>query len=392
MMLNIDVKPNYFFVMKKKNLFITTLLASSMFICGINANAQVTDQTSKNHYYELNFRDNWYISGAVTGNYFIQKKLPGINTHKWTVGGALGVGKWLTPYTGLRLEIDAAPLKMWNQDGTSDDWVKKSVGYMGFYGDFTWNLSNTFWGYNPRRVIDVIPFAGVSFLTALKKNHEGKTPWCLPPSAGVKVNFRISHYVDAFIQDRFTFAADNFNGRQKGDRIETLMTLSAGVSVKLGKNRFIAYNPYEQALLVKGLNGKINQLRRELDICEARKCPEPKPCPDCPPCKITSVVRFKINSSKIAREQQVNVYNAAEWMKQHKNSIVEVVGYADKDTGTASYNMDLSQRRAQAVADQLIKTYKIDPKRIKVVAKGSTEQPYPDHNDWNRVVLFVNEK
>ena len=79
-------------------------------------------------------------------------------------------------------------------------------------------------------------------------------------------------------------------------------------------------------------------------------------------------------------------------MKQHKNSIVEVVGYEDKDTGTPSQNMALSQRRAQAVADQLIKTYKIDPKRIKVVAKGSTEQPYPDHNDWNRVVLFVNEK
>ena len=54
--------------------------------------------------------------------------------------------------------------------------------------------------------------------------------------------------------------------------------------------------------------------------------------------------------------------------------------------------MDKNQRRKQAVADQLMKADKIDPKGIKVVAKGTTEQPYPDQNDWNRVVLFVNEK
>ena len=79
-------------------------------------------------------------------------------------------------------------------------------------------------------------------------------------------------------------------------------------------------------------------------------------------------------------------------MKKHTNAVVEVVGYADKDTGTAEYNMELSQRRAQAVADELTKTYGIDASRIKVIAKGSTEQPYPEHNDWNRVVIFVNEK
>lgn len=382
--------------MKKKKLFVALGLATLTFMFSFqDAAAQGMDTSSKNHYYELKFGDNMYISGAAGVNLFMIPDIPGVNDDRpLTAAGSFAIGKWLTPYVGLRLEVAGAPLKTWGYNGSTGQYVKKSIGYMGIYGDFMWNMSNTFGGYNENRVFSVIPFAGVSYTFATKNNYYGERPDQFPISAGIKFNFRLSHYLDFFIQDRFTLTTDEFDGLPDKWDIDAMMTLTAGFSVKFGANRFTAYNPYEEQMLINSLNDKVNQLRSELDACNAKKCPEvkPAPCPECPACQLTTVVRFRINSAVISREQQVNVFNVAEWMKQHPKAIVEVVGYADKDTGTAEYNLDLSQRRAQKVADELVNTYNVDSNRIKIVAKGSAEQPYPDHNDWNRVVIFVNEE
>ena len=385
--------------MKKTNLLIGCGLAvASLMIPAQSVLAQGQDTTSKNHYYELKFGDNWYMSGGAGINLFMIQNIPGVdNDRPLTAAGTFAIGKWLTPYTGLRLEVAGAPLKIYypaNEDATA--WNKKNVGYVGVYGDFMWDMCNTFGGYNEKRVVSVIPFAGISFLTATRDNFEGRKPYVFPMSAGLKINFRLSHYVDFYLQDRFTFTPDEFDGLEGGYFLEPIMTASAGFTVKFGKNRFTSYNPYDQQLLVNQLNQQINQLRSDLNACQSRPVEtivQEFVAPQCPPVSaLTSVVRFRINSAKIAREEQVNVYNASEWLKANTNYNVEVTGFADKDTGTPEYNLDLSQRRAQAVADELVNTYGIDPSRIAVVAKGSAEQAYPDHNNWNRVVIFVTKQ
>ena len=40
--------------------------------------------------------------------------------------------------------------------------------------------------------------------------------------------------------------------------------------------------------------------------------------------------------------EMVNVYNIAQWMKANPDANVVIKGYADKDTGTAAYNLKLS--------------------------------------------------
>ena len=52
--------------------------------------------------------------------------------------------------------------------------------------------------------------------------------------------------------------------------------------------------------------------------------------------------------------------------------------------------MTLSQRRAQAVRDALVKTYKIDASRIKVDYKGDTIQPFAKEIE-NRVAICIAE-
>ena len=101
-----------------------------------------------------------------------------------------------------------------------------------------------------------------------------------------------------------------------------------------------------------------------------------------------SVVRFSINSAEIAPVEMVNIYNVAQYMKANKSCTLVVTGYADEKTGTPAYNKQLSQKRAQAVMDTLVKQYDIPAGRIEMVAGGSTSQPYPQDNSWNRIVLF----
>ena len=99
-----------------------------------------------------------------------------------------------------------------------------------------------------------------------------------------------------------------------------------------------------------------------------------------------STVRFTINSAKISNSEMVNVYNVAEWMKANPEAKVVVTGYADKNTGSSSYNKTLSQKRAENVVKAL-EGYGIASDRLSIKAEGSDVQPY-DTNNWNRIVIF----
>ena len=81
----------------------------------------------------------------------------------------------------------------------------------------------------------------------------------------------------------------------------------------------------------------------------------------------------------------------AEWLKANPEEKIAIVGYADRNTGSAAYNMGLSERRANAVAKVLTDEYGIDPSRLTVKWDGSEVQPYNNEaqNDWNRIVIFT---
>ena len=165
------------------------------------------------------------------------------------------------------------------------------------------------------------------------------------------------------------------------------------------RDRYQAYNACKDAAYISSLNGQVNALRGEVAATAAALAAAEAqlPCPD--PVVVSestteviapmmSTVRFTINSAKISNEEMVNVFNTAEYLKANPDVNVLIKGYDDKDTGTSSYNMELSKRRAQAVYDALTKTYGIDPSRLAVEGEGSDEQVYSTNN-WNRIVIFV---
>ena len=93
-------------------------------------------------------------------------------------------------------------------------------------------------------------------------------------------------------------------------------------------------------------------------------------------------------STKRKSGLHISNQNLANKLKESDSNIT-IVGYADKNTGTHERNMELSEARANSVANELIKLG-INPDNINVVGKGATEQLF-DENGANRVVIFVTE-
>ncbi len=86
---------------------------------------------------------------------------------------------------------------------------------------------------------------------------------------------------------------------------------------------------------------------------------------------------FETNSWLLIPESQYQLDEMAQFMKLNPGVVMEVVGHTD-NVGTKEYNQELSDKRAGAVAQELIKR-KIEPSRIKSRGAGFSS-PVGDNN------------
>ena len=82
-------------------------------------------------------------------------------------------------------------------------------------------------------------------------------------------------------------------------------------------------------------------------------------------------VLFAFDSAAVSGPAQNDLYALARNLQQYPNSTIQVTGHTDA-TGTASYNLDLSQRRARAVAS-IMTAGGVAPNRIGTNGVGSTQ-------------------
>lgn len=80
-------------------------------------------------------------------------------------------------------------------------------------------------------------------------------------------------------------------------------------------------------------------------------------------------VTFDIGSAKFKTESYPILYNAAQMLLQNPDLKVEIQGYTD-DTGSDTYNLNLSLKRANAVMDYLV-SHGISANRLTPVGLGS---------------------
>lgn len=345
--------------------------------------------------------DNWYMGLGGGTNLYLTK---GESDAKANFGDRLGwmgqleIGRWNSPNWGARLVIDGGHIKHVNPDVIAPFGPEKN--WLGGHVDLMYNIINAWGTYNPDRVYNLIPYLGIGYMYGLDADWKKPFPkndlfkeqnQTLTFNVGLINNFQLSRNVALFLELGYRAVNGGFDGVASG-LYDGLFTGTAGIKFGLGGKQCFTPAELMDYNLINDLNSQINRLRAENE--QLRKRPES--CPDCPEVQPTvvnetvyvpNVVFFRINSSKIDKGQQVSVYNTAEYMKANPNAKVNIVAYADKQTGTPAYNLALSERRAKAVADALTKEYGIDSSRISIDWKGDTEQPYAE-NAWNRVAIF----
>ena len=81
-------------------------------------------------------------------------------------------------------------------------------------------------------------------------------------------------------------------------------------------------------------------------------------------------VLFRQGKSVIDKAQYAPVELIANYMKNNKNAKVTIKGYASPE-GSAELNQKLSEARAKAVKDALVKKYKISADRLNAVGSSS---------------------
>ena len=91
---------------------------------------------------------------------------------------------------------------------------------------------------------------------------------------------------------------------------------------------------------------------------------------------------FDFDSDKLRDESKKNLDNLAKSLSSFGDSKLLLVGHTD-DRGADSYNLDLSRRRAAAVASYLI-AHGVPSARLETSGRGETEPIAPNDTDADR--------
>lgn len=86
---------------------------------------------------------------------------------------------------------------------------------------------------------------------------------------------------------------------------------------------------------------------------------------------IPSQVLFAVDESTLLPEAEARLDDIVEVLEFYPDAPVEIVGHTDSD-GAADHNQDLSERRAQAVADY-VTAAGVDASRLTVAGRGETD-------------------
>ena len=336
------------------------------------------------------FWSNWFIQANVAYEAFYsdQEKDKGyakspFKGFRSNISPSLAIGKWFTPGIGLRTKVTG----IWGRSVGSEDASENAMKFMNIQEQALFNLSNMLCGYSETRVWNFIPYVGVGLLRNFDANENGHGA-----SLGVLNTWKLSRKWAVNFDLSLNVSDDDLEGintthKKYGTSLSTMdryFAAEIGLTYNLGKATWNkvpdvdAINALHQSQL-DALNAQLADANAENDrlnnLIKNHKCPEATAAVTVKEVVTAPVsVFFNINKSKIAsRKDLQNVKAMTETAKDGK---FVVTGYADSKTGSAAYNQALSQKRAETVADELVKMG-VSRDNIEIVAKGGVNDLTP---------------
>lgn len=335
------------------------------------------------------FQPHWYMQVQAGLGYTVGE------TNKFkelaSPAAALNFGYRFNPVFGIRFGASG-----WQGKGVwVDPRMKYKYNYIQGNADAVLSLTNLFCGFNPERTLDFYAFLGLGGAYGFNNddaeaiNAKGYKMeklwtghrWFLAGRGGLGVNIKLSPIVALNIEANANMMPDHFNSKHgRDDNRDWQFNGLVGLTIKFGKGTKTIPAVYEDI-----------PAPAPAPAPKPEPKPEPKPAPAPAPAPVLEPMQqdifFLINSSYIRKSEQAKVDAIVEYMKAHPETKVTITGYADKETGTGPYNMQLSKRRSASVATAIEKAG-IAADRIITDGKGDTVQPFKIEKE-NRVAIAI---
>ncbi len=379
--------------MTKKILF-AALLAVTCFTASAQSGEKTVDV----------FKPHWYIQAQGGGQYSLGE----ISFNKLLSPNAqVAVGYNFNKVVGARLNVNGWQSKAGSElNGKTYKW---KYNYIAPALDATFNLSNLFSRYNPNRVVNVGVFAGVGLNIGFNNDEAcdaaaqmladnaavvaaddqfvrylwDGTKTRFMGQAGVTVDFRVSKAVSLGLELSANTVNDRYNSKKAGNA-DWYFNALAGIKVNLGKSSTqktvpacCKPAPAPEPKVVERVVEKVVEKPVPAPVAEVKKA-EP----------LRRDVFFTIKSTQITSAEMNKVAEIANYLNENPSAKVTITGYADKGTGNATINKNLSVKRANIVSQTLKNKYGISADRIVTDFKGDTEQPFAK-NEMNRVSICI---
>ncbi len=402
--------------MKSMKTFFGVLAAASL-LFSVNAFAQENANVDENGnvvrgpYETTAFGDNWFVGLGIGGN-SVFNTANGPTIPFFTVPGLdvqVSGGKWISPEYGLRVRAQ----------GVTEEGFKDFELFGGV--DVLFNLTYLIKGYKQTgHSWSVYPSAGINLLN-------GDPTWAL--GGGFLYNLPLENL---FNSDRFNFFVDlnarvvatkegydhivdnTITGvRQKLGRFSFPLAAVVGLSYNIGNTGFQRHSSVVPAIIpvpftteqYEDLSGKVAELEKENAALKDKIAALEN---EVAPLRqlvngqtylydngtFTAVdaaagapvtLYFDCGSATLsAREKAHFEYFTKNVVNE--NTKLSVNGYADKQTGSAKRNQQLSEQRVKTVVD-LLKKAGAAEENIESAAHGATVQPF-DSAAKNRVVTI----
>ena len=375
---------------------ITTLFAAAVMAASASAQTVAESKTFDNVYVGINAG----VATKTTGHAsWLEDLVPNVG---------LRIGRNFTPVFGLAAESNVYFKEASGfTTGTIVNYINTSL--LG-----TVNLTNWFGGYpGAPRTFEVSALYGLGWGHAFTNRKDLSTTNCLTSKVGLDFAFNLGEKKawQLYFEPSINYAL-NGNGYEgvAYNINRSAVQLNVGLVYKFknsnGTHNFVNAVGRDQSE-VDALNAQINSLREEYNNQEAQynKALADKDkqinslhkaleeCQNKPAPKVSTTVTnlqptviFGQGKSSVDAAQYAPIELIANYMKNHKDAKVEIRGYASPE-GSAELNARLSQARADAVRNILIKRYKISADRLTAKGMGATDKLF-EQVEFNRVATF----
>ena len=351
------------------------------------------------------FRGHWYIqvqggAGQTVGETSFGSLI--------SPSAAFNFGYRFTPVWGLR-----AGLSGWQGKGAVLGPTEVyRYNYLQGSVDVTADICGIFSGYRAGRALSPYLFAGIGVNGGFNNDEanslSGRFPednllWTgrsiLPAGRfGLGTGIRITDAVHFNVEVNANILGDRFNSK-RGSAVDWQLGALAGFTFNIGLKKGRKAEPVPSSAPVPVAEqrpepsepsepsrpGAAEPSSESVDSAESGEPSSAESAPLFNP--VQEDIYFSIGKSVIRPGEKSKLAEVVRLLESYPEAEITVTGHADRATGSAGRNLELSKERARNVAAALMDGG-VSGDRITVLYKGDTENPYSEP-ERNRVAICI---